>query len=99
MLSDIALIALAGLYLWVFVSQLSTPGFKRLQRAIRLSFMRPLIACPWCSGFWLSLVFTALLHIGRYDWVATPLTALAGAGLIGLLGSFTPGIIDEDEGE
>lgn len=87
----------AGLYIWVFVSQLTTPGFGWLQKGLRRSFLRPLISCPWCFGAWISALLVIFLQWGEWGWVITPTAILASAALVGLMGSFTPGINDEDE--
>lgn len=89
----------AGLYLWVFASQLTTPGFSGFQKWLRKSWRRPLIGCPWCSGFWLSAIFVTSQQAltGTLHWLTTPLTILAGAAVIGYVGSLTPGVNDEGE--
>lgn len=94
---DALVAGLAALYVWVFLSQLHTPGFGRLQRWARRGWRVPLVGCPWCSGWWLGLVFTILLQLQRLDWIATPLTALAAAALCGFVGSLTPGMDEADE--
>lgn len=99
MFIEIILIAMASLYLWVLASQLTTPVIAPIQRWLRRGWRRSLVSCPWCAGFWLSLIFTLAVHWGRYDWVVTPLTVLASAAVVGLAGSFTGGILDEDEDE
>lgn len=93
---EVIIVGLAALFAWVFMSQLHTPGFGPIQRWLRRGWRVPLIGCPWCSGFWLALIFTLLLQWGRWDLVATPLTILAGAAVCGFLGSLTPGM-DEEE--
>ena len=90
---------LASLYVWVFISQLTTPGAAWLQRRLRLSFLRPLLSCPWCFGFWASLI-AVLLTVWSLDaWhiLLTPLAVVASAGLAGFIGSLTPGIVDEED--
>lgn len=91
----------SGLYAWVFASQLTTPGFGWLQRGLRRSFLRPLLSCPWCTGFWWAAVFVVTIHAlsGTLDWLITPLVVLLTAAAIGFVGSFTDGIVDEDEDE
>lgn len=96
-ISNALLAAAAGLFVWVFMSQLTTPGFAWLQRWLRSGWRRPLISCPWCSGFWLALIFTLLLQWSYLHPVVTPLTVLASAAIIGFAGGFTPGIEDEDD--
>lgn len=89
----------AGLYLWVFVSQLTTPGFGRLQKWLRASWRRPLTGCPWCSGFWVSaiLVIAQQALTGALSPITTPLAILASAAIVGYVGSMTPGVNDEGE--
>lgn len=102
LLADIFLIAFAGLYLWVLASQLHTPVIRPVQRWLRRGWRRPLLSCPWCSGFWLAVVLALTLHAitGRLHWLLTPLVILAAAALIGLVGSmWTPGIEDPEEDE
>lgn len=94
---DVLLAAFASLYVWVFVSQLTTPIIAPVQRWLRRGWRRSLVSCPWCTSFWLALLFILLLQMGRYDWVATPLAVLAAAAISAFIGSMTPGILDEDE--
>jgi len=98
MLFDVLLIAFAVLYAWALAAFLHTPVIRPVQRWLRRGWRRALVGCPWCFGFWVSLVFTIALHATqhRLDWVATPLTVLAAAALAALAGSFTQGIEDED---
>lgn len=91
------LIGLAALYLWVLASQLHTPVIGGVQRWLRRGWRRPLISCPWCSGFWISAVLVAVVQWMRWDWIGTPLTILASATIVGLIGSnWTAGIDDEE---
>lgn len=94
---DLMIAGLASLYLWVFMSQLHTPGFRWLQHWLRHGPLQPLISCAWCSGWWLSVVIVLLLQANRLDWVVTPLTMVASAALAGFAGSLTPGIDLEDD--
>lgn len=87
---------LAALYVWVFLSQLHTPGFGRLQKWARNGWRVPLVSCPWCSGFWLSAVFVAVIEWGRWSFTTTPFAILGAAALCGFLGAMTPGF-DFDE--
>lgn len=94
---DFLIAGFAALYVWVFLSQLHTPGFGWLQSWMRRGWRVPLIGCPWCSGWWLGLIFTVLLQLHHIDWIITPLTALGAAAICGFLGAMTPGM-DEDDG-
>lgn len=87
----------ATFYLWMLAAQLHTPIIYPIQKWLRLSWRRPLIGCPYCFGFWGAVALTLLVQWGRLDWVMTPLTILAAAALSGFVGSFTPGIDDEEE--
>lgn len=87
----------AGLFAWVFASQLTTPGFAWLQKWLRRGWRRPLVSCPWCSGFWLCAIFAIALQWGYLHPVITPLSALAAAAIVGYIGSLTPGINDEED--
>lgn len=98
-LADAALAALAGLYLWALAAFLHTPVIRPIQRWLRRRWRKPLISCPWCFGFWASVLLVGLLQWGRWDWVHTPLAILAAAALVGVIGgTWTPGFDDEDEG-
>lgn len=97
MFSDIVLASGASLYVWVFLSQLHPPLVTPILMAIRCGWLKPLLQCAWCSGFWLSVIFVIALQWGRLDWIATPLAVLTSAALVGLAGSFTPGLDEEDE--
>lgn len=95
----IVLVSMAGLYVWALAAFLHTPLIRPLQAWLRRRWRRPLIACPWCSGFWLSLVMTLVLHasLSILSPVGTPFSILAAAGIIGLIGSnWTQGAADED---
>lgn len=94
---DVFIAGLASVYIWVFMSQLHTPGFGRLQRWLRRGPLSNLIACPWCSGWWLSVVIVLLLQLHRLDWLVTPITIVAAAGLAGIVGGMTPGVDMEDD--
>lgn len=99
-MTDIALAGLVGLYAWVFLTQLHTPGFGWLQKRARRGKITALTGCPYCFGWWAALVLTLMLQWNHLDWVITPLTAFAAAGLIGLLGAnLTPGADIEDDDE
>lgn len=95
---DVFIAGLAAVYVWVFMSQLHTPGFGRLQRWLRRGWRVPVISCSYCSSWWLSVVLVALLQLHRLDWIVTPITMIATAGLAGLIGSMTPGF-DWDDAE
>lgn len=95
---EAVIVAFAAFYVWVFVSQLHTPGFRRIQKWLRRGWRLQLTGCPYCLGWWLSLIFTIAIQWGHLDWVITPLTALAAAGICGYIGSLTPGI-DLEDGE
>jgi hypothetical protein len=49
------------------------------------AYIAQLIHCPWCSGFWLALLWWAgwLSAAGVTLWIATPLALSAAVGLIG----------------
>lgn len=96
-LFDAALAGAAALYVWVLASQLHTPIIRPIQKWLRTGWRRPMISCPWCSGFWLGIAFTVALQWHRLDWIVTPITALAAAAICGYVGSLTPGIEDEEE--
>lgn len=99
-LADAVLVALVAIYLWALAAFLHTPVIGGVQRWLRRGWRRPLIACPWCFGFWATLLLTLALHgwTGRLDWILTPLVALAAAAIVGIVGSnFTPGADDLDE--
>lgn len=97
-LTDLAAVALAALYLWMLASQLHTPVIRPVQRWLRRGWRRSLVGCPWCFGIYATTALALLVHWGRWDWIATPLLALAAAALVGLIGSnWTPGIEDEEE--
>lgn len=78
-LTVIAVSGLAGLYVWYLLAHatiLDRPmGWARERWPL-------LIGCPWCAGFW--IVGLILLATGTYD----PLTHLATAGLVGLMGRY-----------
>lgn len=61
-----------------------------------LPFGAKLVVCPYCIGAWFALVSALLLDLATHDvsWL-TPLTGLAAAGLVGLVGSFVP--VDTEE--
>lgn len=99
LISDALIVALAGLFTWVFASQLHTPGFGKIQRWLRRGWRVGLVGCPWCSGWWLGWVLTLAIQYDRLDWITTPAIAVASAGLIGFLGSMTPGMDEEDGDE
>lgn len=91
---DALLAGFAALYAWVFLSQLHTPGFGWLQSWAKRGWRAPLVSCPWCFGWWASIVIILALHLSqhRFDWVGTPLAWVAAAALCGMLGSQnTPG--------
>lgn len=49
----------------------------------------PLVDCPWCSGFWISVGVTLLGTspvASIFQWVALPLAMSAVAGLLADLG-------------
>lgn len=77
-LTIIAVTGLASVYLWYLIAQASI--FDK-PLAYPREHWGPLIGCPWCAGFW--LVGVLLIATKTYD----PLTHLATAGLVGLLGS------------
>lgn len=96
-LLDALIVGLAALYVWVLASQLHTPVIGGVQRWLRRGWRRSLIACPWCSGFWLSMLGVGLIQWGRWGWVETPLAILGAAAVVGLVGSnWTAGIDDEE---
>lgn len=98
-LADAVLVALVAIYLWALAAFLHTPIIGGAQRWLRRGWRRPLIACPWCFGFWASLALTVALHAstGRLDW-SSLWVGVAAAALVGLIGSnWTPGADDSDE--
>lgn len=98
-LADVLIVAAAALYAWALAAFLHTPVILPLQRWLRRGWLRPLIACPWCFGWWASLALMLILHAwtGRLDWILTPVAAFAAAAIVGVAGSnWTPGIDDED---
>lgn len=100
LLADALLVAGMALYLWALAAFLHTPVIGGVQRWLRRGWRRPLIACPWCFGFWASLLLALALHgwTGRLDWVMTPLVVFTAAALVGLVGSnWTPGADDPDD--
>lgn len=97
-LSDALIAGSAALFCWVLLSQLHPPVIGGVLEAIRRSWIRPLLACSWCSGFWLSVILVPLAQWGRWDWILTPLAILAAAALAGFVGSLTPGMeVDDDD--
>lgn len=97
MTNDFLVVGMSTLYVWIFASQLHTPGFRRLQSWLRKGWRRPLVGCPYCFSFWAGSALTVALQWGRLDVIATPLSALASAALAGLLGAyFTSGIAEEE---
>lgn len=97
-MSDVLVVGLFALYVWVWASQLHTPLFGGVQRWLRTGWRFPLVSCAWCSGFWLSALGVSAIHYvyGRLDWVLTPVSIAAAAAVCGFLGSLTPGIDPED---
>ena len=77
-LTVILIVGLAGLYVWYLLAQASL--FDRVFAYPR-EHWSPLWGCPWCAGFWITGLL--LLVTQTYD----PLTHLASAGVVGLLGS------------
>lgn len=69
---------MAVVYVWYLLAHATI--FDRLLAYPR-DHWGPLWMCPWCAGFWLSGL--ALLLTGTYD----PLTHLATAGVVGVVGS------------
>lgn len=96
-MADVAVVALATLFVWVLASQLDTPIIRPVQRWLRSGWRFQLVGCPYCFGFWLSIIFTALVQWERLDWVRSPLTVLAATALAGFLGSLTEGAVPVDE--
>lgn len=91
----------ASLYVWVFISQMTTPGLGWLQKGLRRSFLRPLFSCPWCFSWWACLALVVALQVstGAVHWLMTPVSTLLAAAMSGFVGSLTPGIADLDEDE
>lgn len=87
----------AVFYIWMLVSQLNTPGLRTIQRWLRLSWRRPLTSCPYCFGFWASVLVVLAMQFGHLDPILTPLTVLASAALAGFVGSLTPGMDAEED--
>lgn len=60
----------------------------------RVAFFDHLIACPFCCGFWLSLIgvvwFGFANHYSTRDWWTAPVEVLAAAGLVGLVANLIP---------
>jgi hypothetical protein len=79
-LNVIAVVGLSALYVWYLLAH-STILDKPMGGA-RCRFPL-LIGCPFCAGFW--IVGLILVATQTYD----PLTHLATAGLVGLLGRYT----------
>jgi hypothetical protein len=77
-LTIISVVGLAGLYLWYLIAQASI--FDKVLAYPR-NHWGPLIGCPWCAGFWITGLL--LLATQSYD----PLTHIATAGLVGILGT------------
>lgn len=95
----IALVSgLAALYLWVFASQLHTPLLGWLQRWLRTGWRVPLVSCPWCFGFWASMLIAIVLGaVSGTHIVVTLASGLAGAAVAGFIGSLTPGFSPPEE--
>ena len=92
-MTQVLVLGLVSTYLWVFASQLHTPGFGWLQHWLRTGWLKPLVSCPWCFGWWASLIGAALL-LGFTWW--TLAVAVASAAVTGILGAyFTPGISED----
>ena len=89
----------AAFYLWMVAAVLRTPVIHPVQRWLRRGWRRPLVACGYCSGFWLSGAVTGALWAahGFTDPVVAASVWLAGAALCGFMASWTDGIADEDE--
>lgn len=97
LIADVLVVGLASFYVWALAAFLHTPVIRPIQRWLRRGWRVALTGCPYCLGFWLSLVGTVAIQWGRLDWVLTPLTVLASAALCGYVGSLTSGIDLEDE--
>lgn len=77
-LTVIAVVGLAVFYVWWVLAHASL--FDKVLAYPR-EHWGPLWMCGFCAGFWLSGL--ALIVTGTYD----PLTHLAAAGLVGILGT------------
>lgn len=79
------LIALASWRLWRLAAVDTI--FNRF-RPIEKSWFTDLLYCPWCLGFWITVVVTGLvwwlLEPGWHPLTAA-LVALAGSALVGLI--------------
>lgn len=89
----VALISgLAGVWLWTVLNDETGIFSGVYARLDRLDITRKWIKCPWCSGAWFAIIASiAVFH--PLD-ARTVVTALAAAGVTGLVGSY---IVQENE--
>lgn len=78
-LTVVAIVGLSALYVWYLLAH-STLLDKPMGPARERWPL--LIGCPWCAGFW--IVGLLLVVTQTYD----PLTHLATAGLVGIMGRY-----------
>lgn len=97
MLSEAVVVGLAAFWAWT-VTSMAGP-FTPLRRALlRLPAGSKLVGCPFCLGAWYSIIGTVVLHAATQtlSW-QTPAVALAAAGVCGLLGSYLPVDLPEEQ--
>lgn len=77
---------LASIWLWTVLND-SDGIFKRINIFFtRWAVTRKWMGCPWCSGAW----FAIIASVSMYHPVdaSTVVTAIAAAGITGLVGSY-----------
>lgn len=89
MISVAIVSGLAGFWVWVVLND--EEGVARVVTRVlhRWGWTRKWLMCPWCSGAWLSIA--ASLSVFHPSVASAAVTALAAAGITGLLGSYIQG--------
>lgn len=89
MISAALVAGLAGVWLWSVLND-EDGMFKIVPRVLgKNRWTAKWLSCPWCSGAWFSIA--ASLIVFHPSVGAAVVTALAAAGVAGLLGSYIAG--------
>jgi len=90
MLSDLGFLAVVGFATFRLWRLLAVDNVTASSRSRLGSGFLGFLACPWCAGFWLSVIVVLVLwRWGDIEWVQIVTMIFAVSGLVGLLAAWT----------